>query len=183
MVVICGGLGEVRFKPFMRYKDIRRYLKPYSLVASRTTTINHAFAASIAPSDSYDEDRVRTALIALGQNPDADLVCAYCGAEAETWDHVHATVRDKKFSGYGHRIGNLLPCCKPCNSKKGNKEWRVFLSELRIPEPLRRERENRIDAYLNSYCITDTIPEHLRGRRIRCRPCITTPSTARATSR
>lgn len=146
----------------MRYKDIRRYLKPYSVVANRTTTITHAFAASIAPSDSYDEDRVRAALVALGQNPDADLICAYCGTEAETWDHVHATVRGKKFSGYGHRVGNLLPCCKPCNSKKGNKDWRVFLrSQHSIPEPLRREREERIDSYLATYCVVDIIPEHL----------------------
>jgi hypothetical protein len=27
----------------MRYEDIRRHLKRYSLVANRTTTINHAF--------------------------------------------------------------------------------------------------------------------------------------------
>ena len=67
----------------------------------------------------------------------------------------------KKFSGYGHRIGNLLPCCKPCNSKKGNKEWRLFLHELRMPEPLRTERETRIDNYLAKYSIIDTIPEHL----------------------
>jgi hypothetical protein len=70
-------------------------------------------------------------------------------------------MRDKKFSGYGHRVGNLLPCCKLSNSKKGNKDWRVFLSELRLPEPLRKERENRIDSYITKYCIIDTIPEHL----------------------
>ena len=43
----------------MRYKDIRRYLKPYSMVASRATTINHAFAACIAPCDKYDEEVMR----------------------------------------------------------------------------------------------------------------------------
>jgi 5-methylcytosine-specific restriction endonuclease McrA len=106
----------------MRFPDIRRYLKPYSIVASRTTTVNHAFAASIAPSDTYEAAKVREAVVALGQDADADLVCVYCGAEAETWDHVHATVKDKAFSGHGHRLGNLLPCCKPCNSKKGNKD-------------------------------------------------------------
>jgi 5-methylcytosine-specific restriction endonuclease McrA len=145
----------------MQYRDIRRYLKPYSIVASRTTTINHAFAACIAPFDTYDENRVREAITALGQNPDNGLLCVYCGAEAETWDHVHATVKDKKFSGFGHRVGNLLPCCKPCNSKKGNKTWRTFLSSLPMPEPLRKERESRIDVYLNQYCLMDAIPEHL----------------------
>ncbi len=145
----------------MRYRDIRRYLKPYSIVANRTTTINHAFAACIAPFDTYDEERVREVVATLGQDPDTNLVCSYCGAEAETWDHVHATVKDKKFSGFGHRIGNLLPCCKTCNSKKGNKGWRIFLSSLPMPDPLRKERESRIDTYLNRYCCMDAIPEHL----------------------
>jgi hypothetical protein len=145
----------------MRYKDIRRFLKPYSMVASRTTTISHAFAASIAPCDTFDNQTVRTALTVLGQDPDAELECAYCGARAETWDHVHATVQDKKFSGYGHRLGNLLPCCKPCNSKKGNKNWLVFLQTLPIKEALRAERESRIAAYLTEYGAKDAVPEHL----------------------
>ena len=145
----------------MRYKDIRRYLKPYSIVASRTTTINHAFAASIAPCDPYDDRRIREAICSLGQDPDVDLMCAYCGAEAETWDHVHATVKDKRFSGHGHRIGNLLPCCKPCNSKKGNKDWRAFLLGLHMSEHLRSERESRIGVYLNRLCAIDPLPEHL----------------------
>ena len=145
----------------MRYKDIRRFLKPYSMVASRTTTISHAFAASIAPCDSFDDQTVRTALVALGQDPDADLECAYCGARAETWDHVNATVRDKKFSGYGHRLGNLLPCCKLCNSRKGNKNWLIFLRTLPIGEELHAERENRISAYLTEYGAKDEVPEHL----------------------
>jgi hypothetical protein len=145
----------------MRYKDIRRFLKPYSMVASRTTTISHAFAASIAPCDTFDDQMVRTALKMLGQDPDAELECAYCGAKAETWDHVHATVQDKKFSGYGHRLGNLLPCCKPCNSRKGNKDWLVFLRTLPITEAFRVERESRIAAYLAEYGAKDAVPEHL----------------------
>jgi hypothetical protein len=144
----------------MRYQDIRRYLKPYSIVVSRTTTINHAFAASIAPCDTFDDQRMRKAIVALGQDPDSPLRCAYCDGEAKTWDHIHATVRDKKFSGHGHRIGNLLPCCKTCNSKKGNKDWRTFLHALCNDAP-RNEREARIDAYLKSYCTQDAIPEHL----------------------
>ena len=144
----------------MRYKDIRRYLKPYSMVASRATTINHAFAACIAPCDKYDEEVMRKAIIALGQDPDSDLLCVYCGDEAETWDHIHATVREKKFSGHGHRIGNLLPCCKTCNSKKGNKNWRTFLT-ARGDSPASDERLSRIEAYLSLYCTPDAVPEHL----------------------
>lgn len=145
----------------MRYKDIRRFLKPYSMVASRTTTVSHAFAASIAPCDAFDDGRVRAALKVLGQDPDTDLECAYCGTRAETWDHVHATVSNKKFSGHGHRLGNLLPCCKPCNSRKGNKNWVVFLRSLPIPDAIRAERESRITTYLAEYGGKDLVPEHL----------------------
>jgi hypothetical protein len=145
----------------MRFQDIRRYLRPYLMVAQRTTTINHAFAAAIAPFDIYDEETVRSAVTALGQNPDADLNCAYCGVPAETWDHVYATVKDKKFSGRGHRIGNLLPCCKPCNSKKGNKDWRSFLDSLPQPPEVREKREARIDEFLAKYSASDVVPEDL----------------------
>jgi hypothetical protein len=145
----------------MRYKDIRRFLKPYSMVSSRTTTISHAFAASIAPCDTFDDQTVRTALWVLGQDPDAELECVYCGARAETWDHVHATVQAKSFSGYGHRLGNLLPCCKPCNSRKGNKNWLAYLQTLPIAEALRADRESRIGRYLTEYGVKDVIPEHL----------------------
>jgi 5-methylcytosine-specific restriction endonuclease McrA len=145
----------------MRFTDIRRHLKPYSMVANRSTTINHAFASSVAPSDSFEPTRVREAIVDLGQDPDLDLTCAYCGAQAETWDHVHATVRDKRFSGHGHRIGNLLPCCKPCNSRKGNKDWRSYLASLGLPDTARLKRERIIDTYLAKYGVIDSIPEHL----------------------
>ena len=144
----------------MRFSDIRRYLKPYSMVAARTTTINHAFAAAIAPSDPYDALRIREAIKHLGQDPDADLLCVYCGSPAETWDHVHATVKDKAFSGYGHRIGNLLPCCKPCNSKKGNKAWQIYLAGLPATRE-RDDRESKIKAYLEAYSVRDSVATHL----------------------
>lgn len=138
----------------MRYSSIRSHLKPYVIVSRRRTTINHAFAAAIAPSDSYDEKRVKEAIHVLGQNPDQDLECAYCGALAQTWDHVFATVKDSHFSGHGHRLGNLLPCCKACNSAKGNKNWRRYLEEMNRPD-----RIASIENYLNCYGMNDQLPE------------------------
>lgn len=102
----------------MRLKTIATHLRPYRMLASRRTTINHMFAAAIAPNDIFDEQRVREAMILLGNDPDGDLACAYCGNPAETWDHVFATVKNSRFSGHGHQLGNLLPCCKQCNSRK-----------------------------------------------------------------
>jgi hypothetical protein len=42
-------------------------------------------------------------------------------------DHI-----DAQANGGGHETGNLFPCCKPCNSQKGNKtidEYRTYLAE------------------------------------------------------
>ena len=145
----------------MRYRDIARLLKPYSIVAKRTTTINHAFASAIAPCDSYDESRIRAAITLLGQDPDSDLACVYCDSRAETWDHVHATVRNKMFSGFGHRLGNLVPCCKACNSRKGNKVWSIFMDTLGLEAGVLARRKELIGAYLNKYRLVDSIPENL----------------------
>jgi hypothetical protein len=147
----------------MRYSDIIRHLNPYGIVAHRKTTINHAFAAAVAPCDKFDGESVRKAVACLGQDPDFDLYCVYCGALAETWDHVFAMVQKSTFSGHGHRIGNLLPCCKPCNSKKGNKNWKHFLETLPLPIPseVRAKRIATIQRYLDNFLVPDAVPEHL----------------------
>ena len=145
----------------VRYPDIKRHLKPYVIVAQRKTTINHAFAAAVAPCDEFDEQRVRKAIACLGQDPDSDLYCVYCGATAETWDHVFAIVQDSRFSGHGHRLGNLPPCCKPCNSKKGNRDWKQYLEALFIPPEVREKRITTIQLYLDSFLVPDVLPEQL----------------------
>lgn len=145
----------------MRFTSIKTHLRPYEIRRNRTTTINHAFASAIAPCDSFHEERIRKALRLLNQDPDCDLLCAYCGEPADTWDHVVATVRDREFSGHGHRLGNLLPCCKQCNSRKGNKDWRRFLGTLPIPVEVREAREKLIGEYLEKFLVVDTLPENV----------------------
>ncbi|RYG94987.1 MAG: hypothetical protein EON58_15115 [Alphaproteobacteria bacterium] len=141
----------------MRIKSITTHLRPYIMLARRRTTINHAFAAAVAPSDLYDASRAATAMRALGLDPDDDLECAYCGAIAETWDHVFATVKDSRFSGHGHRLGNLLPCCKLCNSKKGNKSWQTHLSSVSMSDDKRAERFKAISDYVSRYAVEDQV--------------------------
>src|SRR5579883_3005957 len=143
----------------MNCRDIRRHLKAYSIVGMRTTTMNHAFAAAIAPSDVYEEQRIREAIRLLGQDPD-DLACAYCAAKAETWDHIHATVSAKVFSGFGHRLGNLLPCCKPCNSRKGNRSWLDYLQSLGLPPEILRVRREAIQQHIERYGRRDRVPDN-----------------------
>lgn len=133
----------------MKKQDIKRYLQDYSIYGKRKTTINHAFSSAISVSDTYDEEKIDNALKILGQDPEGDLSCIYCDLSAETWDHVMPTVKHGKYSGYGHQIGNLVPCCKDCNSKKGNKDWKVFLKMKRPSEIDNPDIANRIEAYLD----------------------------------
>jgi hypothetical protein len=81
----------------MRIKSIAAHLRPCRMLANRQTTINHMFAAAVAP----NEQRVRAAVALLGNDSDGDPACAYCGEPAETWDHVSATVERSRFSGHG----------------------------------------------------------------------------------
>ena len=155
----------------MDCKSISYYLRPYKMLAHRRTTINHAFAAAVAPHDSFDESAVRTAMSELGQDPDKPLRCAYCGVPAETWDHIRGTVRASHFSGAGHRLGNLLPCCKPCNSRKGNRDWQAFINALGLAPELVQARTAAIGAHLERYAVDDSAisatPEHEELQRIR----------------
>ena len=51
--------------------------------------------------------------------------CAYCGADTELLiEHAIPINREKLGE---HRLGNLVPSCKPCNSNKGSKDFREFL--------------------------------------------------------
>jgi 5-methylcytosine-specific restriction endonuclease McrA len=42
--------------------------------------------------------------------------CAYCGGEADTVDHIVP-----KSLGGGNEPGNLLACCRRCNSAKADR--------------------------------------------------------------
>ncbi len=118
----------------MKVVSIRRHLSPYLIHQRRATTVHHTFASAIAPSDEYEHGSIVEALSALGQDDPDHLRCVYCGDAAETWDHLHALVEDKQFSGYGHTLGNLVPACKSCNSRKGNKQWKEWLQSVDAPD-------------------------------------------------
>ncbi|MBM4406775.1 MAG: HNH endonuclease [Chloroflexi bacterium] len=120
----------------MKKQSIRKHLRPFS-IAGRGSTISHAFASAIASVDKYDESAVDEAVRVLGQDPSRELVCVYCGDEAETWDHVFPLVRGTQYSGYGHVLGNLVPSCGKCNTSKRNKDWAEFVGgSERIKSPV-----------------------------------------------
>ncbi len=137
----------------MKVADIKSHLRPYSIVQKRKTTINHAFASALAPCDAYDEVRLARAMAALGQNDLDDLHCVYCAAPGETWDHLVGLVKNSELNGYGHQIGNLVPCCGRCNSLKGNKDWRQFLRSEIVDPVKRREVERMLGDYVQAFAV------------------------------
>jgi hypothetical protein len=135
----------------MTPKTIRSHLAPYSIFSKRKTTIAHAFASALAPSDEYDEVRVNAALEALGQQNLKQLSCVYCEKSAHTWDHLENLVKNGKLNvnGYGHQLGNLVPCCRDCNSQKGGKPFRDFINaNANLTESEKSSLIHRLEAHL-----------------------------------
>ncbi|OBQ65276.1 HNH endonuclease [Mesorhizobium loti] len=113
----------------MRLASIKKYLRHQSIMQRKSTFAN-AFASALAPFDEYSPEAAAEAIRDLGQDPEEDLVCAYCGQPAATWDHVFNRVIGGEFSGHGHRVRNLVPSCRTCNERKGQKSWREWLRVL-----------------------------------------------------
>lgn len=139
----------------MKKDSIKEHLREYSIYQRRKTTINHAFASAIAPVDQYDEATISAALKLLGQDPNGELACVYCDRPAETWDHLESLVEKGNFRGYGHIIGNLVPCCKQCNSAKGAKSWREFVKDPQIEKAL----EQYVKTYAQSVDLAQVDPQ------------------------
>jgi len=133
----------------MKCNNAKRYFKRHSIYQKRASTINGTFAEAIVPVEKFDDERMLEAMEFLGQKDHHDhLLCAYCTKEATTWDHLVPKVEGGKPNGPGHQVGNLVPACKDCNSRKRNKDWQEFLhSESQVDG---RDRTELI-ALLTSY--------------------------------
>lgn len=149
----------------IKSSSIKSHLSSYSILRKRKTTISHAFASALAPSENYDETKVVEAMCSLGLDPD-NLACVYCGGEAETWDHLTNLVKNKEPNGYGHQVGNLVPCCKDCNSKKGNKDVLTFLSKkFGSTSKKPKQINNLLTKYRDKYCDVRVDLQELRKRK------------------
>jgi len=147
----------------MRKEKIKQHLKDYKIYNKRKSTIINAFASALALYKEYDEEIMTKALQMLGQDPNENLRCFYCDKTATTFDHIYGIVKDKKYAGYGHEIGNLIPCCQSCNSSKRNTDWREFLKKN--PEKI-KILENYIRTFLpqknDEDWINDLFPEKMK---------------------
>jgi 5-methylcytosine-specific restriction endonuclease McrA len=140
----------------LRATDIKRHLSTFSIVKKRTTTVRHAFASAVAPSEEYDAKKVEAALRALGQKDTDNLTCVYCGEPAKTWDHLTRLVKNKTFNeeSRGHQVGNLVPCCKDHNSSKDSQRsggkrvaYREFVNTLSMTARKKQELIARLDRH------------------------------------
>jgi hypothetical protein len=137
----------------MKKTSIKTHLRKYSIFKKRSTTINHAFASAMAPYDDYKEELVDKILSDIECLNDGSIICVYCGKRlAETWDHLHALVKNNEPSGYGHKYGNLVPSCNACNSKKGNKDWQTANDMINGNDPDQHAKVIRvISRYITTY--------------------------------
>jgi hypothetical protein len=151
----------------VKLSTIRKYLRPSTIIGCKSTFAN-AFASALAPYDTYDHNLVVAALRDLDQDPNEALDCVYCGQIAATWDHVFNRVVKGDFSGHGHRIRNLVPCCRTCNESKGQKPWREFLEALNPPDKdLRARRMERFLERADAQTTNNEAMRHVAGEELK----------------
>jgi hypothetical protein len=96
--------------------------------------------------DTFDESTLAKKLEMLGQSANEPMQCVYCFAPARTIDHLNGLVENSRYTGHGHVVGNLVPCCERCNMSKGGKPWRDFAQLMGTPP----EQIDRIATYESS---------------------------------
>lgn len=67
--------------------------------------------------------------------------CAYCGAGGDLV--IEHAIPINKVSLGEHRLGNMVPSCKVCNSKKADKDYKTFLGD-------NQSRIEKIEEYMDS---------------------------------
>lgn len=93
---------------------------------SRKTSITNAFVSAIIPVVRPSDDEILQALSILGMTPQT-IECIYCGDKCNAWDHLRPIVVGRRPTGYISEIANLVPACQPCNSSKGNSQWKLWM--------------------------------------------------------
>ena len=151
----------------MSVLDCFKMPKPVKIKA-RTSSITNAFVNGIIPTIYPTEEEVVEALNILELDAQ-DLRCSYCGDKASQWDHLRPLIRNKQPTGYISEIGNLVPACGSCNSSKGNRYWRDWITGSANLSPKSRgisdldRRINCLQAYEDRYDIEPVDFEALVG--------------------
>lgn len=91
-------------------------------ITSRISTLRRSMACTLMNRDACTPEQEQEWLKFFPTK-----TCAYCGAPATHLDHLHPMIQDNEPTGYGTDPGNLVPCCKNCNTPKGNMDWESFM--------------------------------------------------------
>ena len=91
-------------------------------ITSRISTLRRSMACTMMNRDACTPEQEQEWLTFFPDNK-----CAYCGQPATHLDHLHPMIRDNEPTGYGTDPGNLVPCCRKCNTPKGNMDWEDFM--------------------------------------------------------
>ena len=135
----------------MKKDTIKKKFKAQK-IKGRKSTVSGAFASALAPYDQYDEKRIDEAMKFLGQKNLPELTCVYCGKDANTWDHLVNLVKRGEFRGYGHLLGNLVPCCSDCNSKKRDVPFEDYILDKKNPiSGNRKKLVDKLKSYQKKY--------------------------------
>src|ERR1043165_4368127 len=119
---------------------------------SRNTSITNAFVSAIVPVVRPTDAEILTALGILRMTPQ-NVECIYCGDNCNAWDHLRPIVVGRRPTGYISEIANLVPACQPCNSSKGNANWKEWMLGAAPQCPKSRDiaelldRVARLEAY------------------------------------
>ncbi len=87
--------------------------------------------------------------------------CAYCGTEDESLVMEHAIPINKLNLGE-HRLGNLVPSCKECNSKKHHSNYKDYLVDqpkelAKIQKYMEQKNYFPLESNGNSEAITEIL--------------------------
>lgn len=91
-------------------------------LSSRTSTICRSMACTMLKRESCSPEEEK-----LWMEFFPEKKCAYCGKPASHLDHLYALIENRRPTGYGTEPANLVPCCRVCNQRKGNLDWKEYM--------------------------------------------------------
>lgn len=65
------------------------------------------------------------------QKMGAEPHCTWCGSRCRDWGIGHWI--DRQSNGDGHHPDNCVPCCSPCNFRKGQQDYEVYATTFLRP--------------------------------------------------
>ena len=91
------------------------------------------------------------------------LACAYCGAKAEDGKPLSLDHLLPCSKGGGNHEGNLVTCCLKCNSRRGNMDLDVWLTQEF------GAKKDSVAVWITEHTAKDLKPFKAEAKKIRAR--------------